>query len=51
MDFKKIYLATIRLEFSQLLFTIIILKRLYLWQLDFVTAYLDNNINFNVYIK
>jgi len=51
MDFKKIYTATVRLEFSQLLFTIIILKRLYLWQLDFVTAYLDSNINFNVYIK
>ena len=36
MDFKKTYAATVRLEFSQLLFTIIILKRLYLWQLDLI---------------
>ena len=51
VDFKETYAATACLESFQLLLAVVASKNLHLWQLDFVAAYLNSNINFNVYIE
>ena len=51
VDFKKTYAIAACLESFQLLLAIIASLHLYLQQLDFVAAYFNNNIDFNVYMK
>jgi len=45
------YAATVRLKFFQLLFAIVASERLELWQINFIVAYLNSNINFDVYME
>ena len=51
VDFEETYAATACLESFQLLLAIVASKNLHLWQLDFVAAYLNSNINFDVYME
>ena len=51
VNFKKIYTVTACLESFCLLLAIVASFDLYLWQLDFVTAYFNSNIDFNMYIE
>ena len=51
MDFEDIYAATARLELFCLLLAIVASTGLHLWQLNFVAAYLNSNIDFNVYME
>ena len=51
IDFEETYTTTACLKLFQLLLAIVALLGLYLWQLDFVIAYLNSNIDFNIYIK
>jgi len=51
VDFKYIYIATVRLKSFQLLLAIVASERLELWQINFIVAYLNNNIDFDVYME
>jgi len=47
----RIYIVIVKLKSFQLLLVIVVLERLHLWQLDFIVAYLNSNIDFDVYIE
>ena len=51
MDFKDIYIVTARLESFYLLLVIVASLGLHMWQLDFVVAYLNNDIDFDIYME
>ncbi|KAJ3564398.1 hypothetical protein NP233_g8320 [Leucocoprinus birnbaumii] len=51
VDFDETYAATARLESFRLILAIVALLDLVLWQLDFVAAYLNSNIDFDVYME
>jgi len=51
VNFEDIYAAMARLESFRFLLAIVVSIGLYLWQLDFVAAYLNSNIDFDVYME
>jgi len=51
VDFEDTYTAMARLESFCLLLAIVALTGLHLWQLDFMAAYLNSNIDFDVYME
>ncbi|KAJ3563743.1 hypothetical protein NP233_g8744 [Leucocoprinus birnbaumii] len=51
VDFKETYAATARLELFCLILAIVALQGLVLWQLNFVTVYLNSDIEFDVYME
>jgi len=51
VDFEDIYVAIARLESFCLLLAIVASIGLYLWKLNFVIAYLNSDIDIDVYIE
>jgi len=51
VDFEDTYATTARLESFRLLLAIVASTGLHLWQLDFVAAYLNSDIDFDVYME
>ncbi|KAJ3552017.1 hypothetical protein NP233_g12969 [Leucocoprinus birnbaumii] len=51
VDFEETYAATARLESFRLILAIVASLGLVLWQLDFVAAYLNSDIEFDVYME
>jgi len=51
VDFEDTYAVTARLESFHLLLAIVALTGLHLWQVNFVMAYLNSNIDIDVYIE
>ena len=50
-DYDKTYASVARLESVRLLCAIAASRRLHLWQLDFVSAFLNSDSSFEVYME
>jgi len=50
-DYEKTYASVARLESVHLLCAIAISQRLCLWQVDFVSAFLNSNSTFEVFME
>ncbi|KAJ3570236.1 hypothetical protein NP233_g4537 [Leucocoprinus birnbaumii] len=51
VDFKETYTATMHLESFHVVLAIVASLGLVIWQLDFVAAYLNSDIDFEVYME
>jgi len=51
VDFEEMYATTMYLELFWLLLVIVVSLKLYLWQLDFVMAYFNNDIDIDIYME
>ena len=50
-DYNKIYILVVRLELIQLVCVIVVAQDLYLQQISFILAFLNNDNEFEVYMK
>ena len=50
-DYEKTYTSVARLESVRLVCTIVVARKLTLWQVDFVSAFLNSNSNYEVYME
>ena len=50
-DYNKIYILVVRLELIQLVCVIVVAQGLYLQQISFILAFLNNDNEFEVYMK
>jgi len=50
-DYDETYTSVTRLESVQLVYAIAVSRRLRLWQIDFVSAFLNSESMFDIYMK
>jgi len=50
-DYEKTYTSVARLESIRLVCAIVVARKLTLWQVDFVSAFLNSNSNYEVYME
>ena len=50
-DYKETYASVARLESVRLVCAITAARKLVLWQVDFISAFLNNNSSYEVYMK
>jgi len=50
-DYKETYASVARLESVQLVCTIAVARKLVLWQVDFISAFLNSDSSYEVYIE
>ena len=50
-DYNKTYILVVRLELIQLVCVIVVAQDLYLQQISFILAFLNNDNEFEVYMK
>jgi len=50
-DYEEIYTSVTRLEFVHLIYAIAASRQLCLWQIDFVSAFLNSDNAYNIYME